>query len=64
MSAPCFWYVNEEKVTAICVTCQQEHKIEGWYWPGDEKGYGDYDLDCFLCKTTIHKREDETQTTI
>lgn len=57
MSEACFWIVKEERMAAICVACKEQHNIDGWYWPGHEKGYGDYDLECYICSKVIHTRE-------
>jgi len=27
-----------------------------WFWPGEDKGYGDYDLVCDICNALIHKK--------
>jgi hypothetical protein len=62
---PCFWYIDQEipeherKMQACCVECQKSTNIKGWYWAGDEIGYGDYDLECSFCKKSLHKREDK-----
>ena len=62
-SESCVWYVHGEEdipyqkrvITAACIQCAMEHKIEGMFWEA-EKGYGDYDLDCKLCKRHLHRR--------
>ncbi len=67
---PCFWYVDitlpeeDQIISACCIECQKISNLKAWYWPGDEVGYGDYDLNCSFCNKILHKREDEAQTTI
>ena len=57
----CYW-VNEEiqgtddsKMVAVCVGCARKIKAD-WFWEGSELGYGDYDLQCYMCGTQIHLR--------
>lgn len=61
----CYWYVdcsieNEDEriMKAMCVECKESHDF-GWFWPGREKGYGDYDLNCSICGKTLHRRQGE-----
>lgn len=56
-----YWFTiqdstDEPIMLAICPECHEDKKIESWFWDGDKYGYGDYDLDCYLCKKSIHKR--------
>jgi hypothetical protein len=57
-----YWWrdesLPEEKqlMHALCTQCHDERGI-GYYWPGKTAGYGDYDLECFLCGKDIYKRE-------
>jgi len=58
----CYWYVDERipeaerKMMAMCAKCHKSHGF-GWFWEGSALGYGDYDLKCSICETTIHQRE-------
>jgi hypothetical protein len=54
----CFWFVADEQVKAMCVPCHRERKENFWFYPGKEKGYGDYDLQCAVCGRDIYKRAD------
>ncbi|RDJ35541.1 MAG: hypothetical protein DWQ19_12045 [Crenarchaeota archaeon] len=63
MSQPCIWYVKEETIVAACLTCGKEHDLKGWYWAGDVRGYGDYDLECSICQEIIHKKEENENKT-
>lgn len=57
-----YWWRDEslseeqQRMHAICVECHEERGI-GFYWPGKAAGYGDYDLNCFLCGKQIYLRE-------
>ena len=58
---PCYFYIDttapgEERIRAVCVKCHDEKVKTGWFW---NKQYGDYDLQCHLCKDTIHQRDKE-----
>lgn len=48
---------NIEIIVGICEACHNEKK-SGWYWPGIEKGYGDYDCKCHFCNNVIHQRKE------
>jgi len=58
MKNDCYWFASEKegKMCAMCVNCHKEKKF-GWFWPGSEVGYGDYDLQCEICKHPIYQRE-------
>lgn len=60
-----YWYTDhsiEEKnrvIKVMCVECYNLNKsntLETWFWPGEEKGYGDYDLNCSICNQEIYKK--------
>ena len=53
---------DEEIVVGMCNKCHQEKNI-GWYWPGAEKGYGDYDFKCTFCNDIIHQRKETYEET-
>lgn len=55
----CYWIVDDAedpKMKAICTKCHKIKKI-GWFWDGEKKGYGDYDLNCDVCNEIINKRD-------
>ena len=54
-SMDCYWFIDKNIINAMCVECHKAGK-DGWYWPGEEKGYGDYDLDCSICGRQIFRR--------
>lgn len=60
MLEDCHWFVkgkgDEARMAALCMFCASKLK-KGWYWPGKEKGYGDYDLICDNCQNAIYLRE-------
>jgi len=66
----CFYYVEpgvpyeEARIRAACTDCKFQNKIpnDPMYWPGEEKGYGDYDLYCSICNKPINVREDNDDT--
>lgn len=64
---PCFWFINEDKpeteqsMQACCVNCQQLSNIKGWYWPGDQIGYGDYNLNCSFCNKIINEYKENNE---
>jgi hypothetical protein len=65
MRENCYWYVtkknNEEVVSALCQECGEKHKV-GRFWNGSVLGYGDYDLNCDMCKKQIYLRnKNETE---
>ena len=49
---------DEQYMRGVCVECAIERGI-GWFWPGKERGYGDYDLNCFFCNKQIYLRDKE-----
>lgn len=49
---------NQDIVVCICEKCHKE-KESGWYWPGIEKGYGNYDCKCHFCNEIINQRKEE-----
>lgn len=65
----CYWWVDpllsedKKKFVAICEECYKNVKEENpsiknsWYWDGTKLGYGNYDLSCHFCNTSIHKAE-------
>lgn len=64
----CYWFIDKDtpedkqKMEAMCVECYKKHNFDfGWYWPGSERGYGDYDLVCAIegCDNIIHERENK-----
>ena len=65
----CYYYLEtgvpfeEARIRAACMKCKNENKIPGkpMYWAGREKGYGDYDLYCSICKHPIYLRETNEQ---
>ncbi len=65
MSEDCYFFVDETMteetrcMAAMCVECQKEKK-SGWFWPGELKGYGPYDILCKFCQKVIHKKPTET----
>jgi len=56
---PSYWWIDtnlpeeEQVVSAICIECQKNKKLQAWYWDGD---YVD-DLNCKLCNKIIYKQE-------
>ena len=52
----CYWLIKEERMSAICVNCAKKLNV-GWFWEGEQKGYGDYDLKCEECEDLIYLRE-------
>ena len=49
-----YWYVEDDVVKAMCVECGSKRPKPGlWYWEGTVRGYGDYDLNCSICKDHI-----------
>lgn len=57
----CYWFIDpllpsdKQVMSAMCVECHETHDL-GWFWPGKNKGYGDYDLTCCLCNKVIRQR--------
>ena len=60
-----FWWHDtslpeeEQCMRGLCVKCATERGI-GMFWPGKRMGYGNYDLNCFLCNTPIYLRDKES----
>lgn len=54
----CWIYIKEgdNHMSAKCSECHKKDAT-GWYWPGESKGYGDYDVNCAICGEPINKRE-------
>ena len=56
----CYFITDEKQIIrAICEKCTSKspENQRGWFWNGQKSGYGDYDLNCFLCDDVIHKRD-------
>ena len=57
---PCYFVTalkeGIEVITAICVDCQEEKQLVGWYW---DKDFNEQDnrIDCHFCKKAIFIRE-------
>jgi hypothetical protein len=49
---------NKEVVSAICVRCKEEKKLEGWYWNQDFHP-DEEEILCRLCSDIIFKREND-----
>lgn len=68
----CFFYVEpnvqfeEARILPACTECKLQNKVpnDPMYWPGRDKGYGDYDLYCHICNKPINVRENDDSTTI
>lgn len=63
MQEDCFWFTEKDEdgddiVRAMCIECHKKKNV-GMFWPGKVQGYGDYDLNCAICETSIYKREDD-----
>jgi hypothetical protein len=56
-SNDCYWYVDEDRILALCVSCAQQLN-KGWFWKGSELGYGNYNLQCNNYGSLIHKNEE------
>ena len=63
MGENCYFFTEkrqdgEEYMTARCVPCHEKNqKQPGWFWPGELKGYGPYDIICTSCGKKIHSTE-------
>ncbi len=55
-----YWYVEDGIVRAMCLECASKSSRSGlWFWEGNVRGYGDYDLNCSVCKDhTIYLRNE------
>ena len=53
-----YWFVENDVVKAMCIECASKSpKSNLWFWEGSIRGYGDYDLNCSVCKDyTIYSR--------
>lgn len=60
----CYWYVEGEgedaHMAALCTFCAAKFN-KGWYWPGKQKGYGEYDLFCRNCNNLIYLKQNENK---
>lgn len=60
----CFWFYDkalpeaEQKMKAVCIDCQKKHQIQGWYWDGENIGYGNYNLNCEFCQTILSNNKE------
>lgn len=63
MSLPCYYCTvgpeEDQRMSAVCVECKKEKNINGWYWPGNLKGYGEPLVMCHVCQKEIHNNEDK-----
>ena len=62
-SQDCYWYIKkdvdgDDAISALCVPCAKKLDT-GWFWKGNELGYGNYDLNCSNCGSVIHKKHEE-----
>lgn len=66
MSADCFFIIPDETtpITAICLKCMPEPQENAYFWNGSKKGYGNYDLNCCICKEVIHKFGEKDENTV
>jgi len=57
---PCYFVtVPKEKMkvmTAICIDCQKEKQLVGWYWDKDFNEQ-DNEINCHFCRKSIFIRE-------
>lgn len=66
MSKDCYWYVDarlekpKQTMKSMCTECHKTHNF-GWFWLGSIRGYGNYDLDCAICGTILHRQEQEQE---
>ena len=61
-----FYYIEESlhtsyedsRIRVMCTECAEKYKntMKLMYWKGSVHGYGDYDLECSICKSLIHQR--------
>lgn len=61
----CYWFMIKENdgnkyVKPICVECVEKDKElkekKGWFWEGSKLGYGNYNLNCFVCNKIINEK--------
>lgn len=58
---PCFFTTvtlenNKQLITAICMDCQKEKNLTGWYWDSDFNEEDD-EIKCHFCSNIIFLRE-------
>lgn len=50
----CYFYIDNERVKAMCVDCHRQYKL-GWFYPAGKTGYGPWDIICSKCDQVIYK---------
>lgn len=62
----CYFYTtrkeNKTYVVPLCIECHDTSFAElGWFWAGEELGYGPFLFQCEKCQKTIcdNRRDDE-----
>lgn len=64
----CYFFSTEEEneedrtMAACCMECQaKSRRAGGWLWQGSVKGYGPWDVKCYLCEKYIHRVKNHDQ---
>lgn len=58
----CYFFIDEKippeirPISALCVECHEKKEV-GWFWPGSQNGYSQYDIKCSECGKDIYKIE-------
>ena len=63
----CYFYIDGDEddpdthmVRGMCIECHDNlDKPFGWFYPGRQKGYGDYDSKCSVCERVICQRNEK-----
>ena len=58
----CYFFIDEKippeirPISALCIECHEKKEV-GWFWPGSQNGYSQYDIKCSECGKDIYKIE-------